>query len=448
MGGRRAVRRLVNESPETAVVQDMTAEGRGVVHVAGKRVFVAGAIRGERVTFRRVRSRRNYDEADLIEVHDPAPERVEPRCGYFGTCGGCSLQHLSQRSQLALKEAVLVENLRRIGFVTADRLVPPVSGPPWAYRRRARLAVRFVSGKGRVLVGFSERDSSHITDMWSCETVHPAVSALIRPLSELIGGLTLAQRIPQVEVAVADNATALVLRVLDEPSSEDLNRLRAFGDRHGVRLLLQRAGPDAIVPLDAGTDGGELWYELRDEGLRLTFGPTDFVQVNAAVNERMVALALALLQPREDDRVLDLFCGIGNFTLPLARRAAMVVGIEGVAAMVARADHNARCNHIGNVSFRVADLAAGEVALAWSGQHFDAVLLDPPRAGAAALMRPLAATGARRIVYVSCHPGSLARDAGVLVNEHGYRLSAAGILDMFPATAHVESIAVFERRGA
>lgn len=426
----------------------MTAEGHGIAHVAGKRVFVAGAIRGERVTFRRVRSRRNYDEAELIEVHDPAPERVEPRCGYFGTCGGCSLQHLSQQSQLGLKESVLVENLRRIGFVTADQLLSPVSAQPWGYRRRARLAVRFVSGKGRVLVGFSERDSSRITDMWSCETAHPAVSALIGPLSELIAGLTLAQRIPQVEVAVADNATVLVFRVLDEPSGEDLTHLRAFRDRHGVRLLLQRAGPDEIVPLDADSDGGELWYELRGESLRLTFGPTDFIQVNAAVNERMVALASDLLQLRQEDRVLDLFCGIGNFTLPLARRAAAVVGIEGVAAMVARAEHNARCNRIGNVSFRVADLAAEDAAVAWCGQHFDAVLLDPPRAGAATLMRPLAATGARRIVYVSCHPGSLARDAGVLVNELGYRLTAAGILDMFPATVHVESIAVFERRGA
>jgi 23S rRNA (uracil1939-C5)-methyltransferase len=445
MGGRRAIRRLVDELPETAAIRDMTVEGQGIAAIEGKRVFVNGAISAETVTFRRVRARRNYDEAELLEVEVPAPDRVTPRCSYFGTCGGCSLQHLSTPAQLHLKEAALVESLRRIGGVTPERILPPVSGPSWGYRRRARLAVRYVGGKGRVLVGFSERDSSWITDMHSCETVHPAVSALIAPLSDLIGTLTLAQRIPQVEAAVADNATALVFRVLDDPTAADLDALRSFRDRHGIRLLLQRAGPDQIVPLDARRDDGDLWYELPDDRLRMVFGPTDFIQVNAVVNQHMITLAAGLMQAEPSTRVLDLFCGIGNFTLPLAQRAGTVLGVEGAAAMVERARDNARRNEIGNVAFRVADLGSEAGASAWAGQNFDAVLLDPPRAGAAALMKPLVTTGARRIVYVSCHPGTLARDAGMLTSGLGYRLAAVGVLDMFPATSHVESIALFER---
>ena len=446
MGGRRAFKRLTNELPETAVVQDMNTDGQGVATVDGKRVFIAGAISGETVSFRRIRARRNYDEAELLAIGAASPDRVDPRCTYFGTCGGCSLQHLSPDAQARLKESVLLESLKRIGFVTPRRVMPAVTGSPWGYRRRARLAARHVDGKGRVLVGFSERDSSWIADMRSCETLHPAVSALLAPLSELIGSLSIARRIPQVEVAVADNATVLVFRVLDEPDAADLAALRRFRDRHGLRVLLQTAGPDQIHPLDPDVDGGELWYEMAGAGLRMNFGATDFIQVNADVNARMVDLALALLAPDSSTRVLDLYCGIGNFTLPLARRAGTVLGVEGEAAMVARARRNAEANGISNASFRAADLSVPGAASAWSGQSFDAVLLDPPRAGAAAMMAPVAASGARRVLYVSCHPGTLARDAGTLVNELGYELSAAGILDMFPATSHVESVALFERR--
>jgi 23S rRNA (uracil1939-C5)-methyltransferase len=446
MGGRRAVRRLSNELPETAVVQDATAEGQGIASINGKRVFIDGALSGETVTLRRVRARRNYDEAELIEVIEASPDRAVPRCVYFGTCGGCSLQHLSSAAQVRLKETVLLESLKRIGFVTPGRVMPAVTGPPWGYRRRARLAARCVPGKGRVLVGFSEKGSPRITDMRSCETLHPAVSALLSPLSELIGALSLAQRIPQIEVAVADNATVLVFRMLEDPTSRDLDGLRCFRARHGVRVLLQRAGPNQITPLDPESDGGDLWYELVGPGLRMTFGPTDFVQVNADVNRQMITLALDLLSPGPATRLLDLFCGIGNFTLPLARHAAHVLGLEGDAAMVGRARLNAGLNGIANAEFRVADLGAAGSSSAWAGQRFDAVLLDPPRAGAAAILRPLAETGAARLVYVSCHPGTLARDAGTLVSELGYQLTAAGILDMFPATSHVESVAVFERR--
>ncbi len=445
MGGRRAIRRLDSAPAETGIVLDDTTEGQGLVSVGGKRVFVSGALRGETVDFRRVRTRHNYDEAELLAVTTPSADRVAPRCAYFGVCGGCSLQHVSAEAQVTLKERVLLESLKRIGLVTPGRVLPAMIGEPWGYRRRARLAARFVPGKDRVLVGFSEKGSSRITDMRSCETLHPSVSALLIPLSELIGASSLARRIPQVEVAVADNATALVFRVLDDPSPADLESLRAFARRHGVRVLLQRSGPDALMPVVA-EDGDDLCYEIAGTGLRLSFGPADFIQVNAGVNGRLVALALELLQPQPGARMLDLYCGIGNFTLPLARHAAHVLGVEGEPAAVARARRNALLNGIANAEFAVADLAADAAAPVWAGRQFDAALLDPPRAGAAALLGPLSRTGVARILYVSCHPGTLARDAGTLVHELGFRLSAAGILDMFPATSHVESVALFERQ--
>lgn len=445
MGGRRAIRRIQQAAPEAAVVQDMTIEGRGLVTVDGKRVFIDGAITGESVGFRRLRRHRDYDEAELLGVDVPAAGRTAPRCRYFGSCGGCSLQHLTEAAQLALKERTLVESLRRIGAVQPARLLPAVSGPAWGYRRRARLSVRDVPAKGRVLVGFSERHGSRVTDMRSCEVLHPAVAALIEPLSTLIGGLSIRQRIPQVEVAVADNATVLVFRVLVAPSAADLALLQDFAGQHALRILLQPRGPDSLQTLEGSSDIGELWYTLADQGLRMHFAPTDFIQVNSSINQRMISLALELLAPDAGMRVLDLYCGIGNFSLPLARHAGEVLGVEGEAAMVGRARDNARLNAIGNARFTMTDLSQADAAHDWAAGSFDAVLLDPPRAGAAAVLAPVARTGARRVLYVSCHPGTLARDAGTLVQEHGYRLAAAGILDMFPSTSHVESVALFER---
>jgi len=445
MGGRRAVRALRNAQPETSLVQDMTPEGQGIVTVAGKRVFVDGAMTGELVSFRRVRARRNYDEAQLLAVAEPSADRVAPKCRYFGVCGGCALQHLSAEAQLRLKAAVLAENLRRIGRVEPARWLPPVSGPAWGYRRRARLSVREVSGKGRVLVGFSERNSGYVTDMLGCETLHPAVARLIEPLSHLIGDLSLKRQVPQVEAVVAGNATLLLLRVLAEPDGADLDRLRGFRDEHRVRVMLQRAGPDDLRGLDAAIDEGDLWYELPEQGLRMGFSPTDFIQVNQDVNRRMIGLAVELLGLERSMRTLDLYCGIGNFTLPMARQVSYVLGLEGDARAVARARANAHSNNVGNAEFRSADLAGTEAGAALAGERFDAVLLDPPRAGAAQMLGPISAAGASRVLYVSCHPGTLARDAGVLVHDLKYRLVAAGILDMFPATTHVESVALFER---
>ncbi|MBM4196182.1 MAG: 23S rRNA (uracil(1939)-C(5))-methyltransferase RlmD [Gammaproteobacteria bacterium] len=443
MGGRRAYKRLAAAAIETAAVADMTVEGQGIATASGKRIFVAGAITGETVSFRRTKARRNYDEAELVGVENGSVDRVAPICRYFGTCGGCSLQHVSSAGQLRLKERVLLENLRRIGGVEPRELLPPVASPERGYRRRARLALRMVEGKGRVLVGFSERDSSRITDMLSCETLHPRAAALIEPLSELVGSLSIAQRIPQVEVVVADNALSLLLRVLDPPGALDRERLAAFRERHDCRLLLQTAGPDSIAGLEPERDEGDLWYD--SDGLRLGFGPADFIQVNAAVNCKLVARVRQEMCGAPGRRLLDLYCGIGNFTLPLARNS-LVLGVEGEQRMVDIARRNAVFNGLGaSARFARADLSVAEAAEAWRGERFDAVLLDPPRAGAAAMLAAVAATGADRIVYVSCHPATLARDAGTFVKELGFELVRAGVFDMFPATAHVESLAVFDR---
>jgi 23S rRNA (uracil1939-C5)-methyltransferase len=436
--------KLAGKLPESAVIHDLTADGIGIATLEGKRVFVEGALPGETVTFLRRRRRRTYDDAQLLSIGQASSHRAEPRCRYFGRCGGCALQHLDPGSQLAHKDAQLRQTLRRLGQVEAGDYLPPVAGPAWGYRRRARLAVRDVPAKGRVLVGFRERTQPFVTDMLSCETLRPEAARLIAPLSELIGRLSIRARLPQVEVSVAENATVLVFRVLDEPTAADLAALREFRALHGLRVLMQRSGQQTPDPLVAGEDDDTLCYTLGDLDLRIGFGATDFVQVNDTMNRELIAAALRLLRLDRNDRVLDLFCGLGNFSLPIARHAAAVIGIEIDAGMVARATRNARENGIDNAAFHVANLALPDAPRPWQGT-FDAALLDPPRTGAAAVLAALAATGARRIVYISCHPGTLARDAGELVRTHGYRLSTAGVFDMFPQTSHVESIVLFER---
>lgn len=435
---------------EVAEVAALTLEGRGVLRPAGKRVLVPGALAGEEVAFHRRRRRRNYDEGVLIEVRRPSPDRVEPVCAYFGTCGGCSLQHLSGEAQLAMKQATLIDSLARIANLEPGEVLPAIRGAAWGYRRKARLGVRHVEKKGRVLVGFRESEKPWVADMLSCATVEPAISRLIEPLSALIGALTIRARLPQVEATVADNATALVLRVLDAPTPDDEHKLRQFAASHGVRIYLQPGSPDSAAELDQGEGSRpgseELYYGIPEFDLRLTFGPTDFIQVHAEVNRLMISRALALLAPARTDRVLDLFCGIGNFTLPLARRAGEVVGLEGASPAVSRGRRNALLADIGNASFVEADLSGAGAEGAWTRERFDLALLDPPRNGAAELLPALGKLAARRIVYVSCHPGTLARDAGLLVREHGYRLASAGVMDMFPHTSHVESMALFERR--
>ncbi len=431
--------------PEEGEVHGLNHEGAGVLH-DGKTAFVPGALPGERVRYQRRTRRRQHDEAELLQLLRAAPERVTPRCVHFGVCGGCALQHLDAGAQLALKQRELADALRRIGRSEPLRWLEPLRGPVWNYRRRARLGVKYVSRKGRVLVGFRERTGRYLADLRGCEILAPPVDRLIAPLAVLIGGLSVRAQLPQIEVAVAD-LTVLVMRVLATPTAADLARLAAFEHEHGCRILLQRGTLDSVVALDGGPPPA-LRYSLPDFGLAFEFRATDFVQINADVNRLLVGLAVEQMDSLHGARVLDLFCGVGNFTLPLATRAASVIGVEGDAALVERARHNAQRNGIGNVEFHVANLSEPAVmAESWAHDAFTHVLLDPPRAGAREVMPLVAKLATRRVVYVSCHPGSLARDVGLLVHEHGMRLLATGVIDMFPHTTHVESIAVLEPRG-
>jgi 23S rRNA (uracil1939-C5)-methyltransferase len=439
--------RAAQAAVETGVVADLTHDAEGVVRgseATGKTVFVAGALPGERISFRRVGFHRSHDEAQLVEVLEPSPQRVAPRCAHFGVCGGCALQHLDPAAQLATKQKELADNLARIGEVAPERWLPPLLGPVWNYRRRARLSSRYVGKKGRSLVGFREKQGKYVADVSRCEVLAEPVASLVGTLAELLTGMQRRESIPQVEVALSDGERVLVLRVLDPLPDSDLEALRSFEQRHGLRLLLQPGGLHTVQPLTPGPV--DLHYRLEAFDLRLDFGPTDFVQVNGAINQAMVARAIELLEVQPTDRVLDLYCGLGNFTLPLARRAASVVGVEGEAGLIERARANAARNGIGNATFHVADLSVEpDRGLPWVRGGYDKVLLDPPRAGAREVLSAVAHIAPRRVVYISCHTGSLARDLGILTRDHGYRLRAAGVLDMFPHTTHVESMAVLER---
>ena len=449
MSDRAAVRAVAGRGErETADVVGLTHEGEGIIR-AGKTVFVPGALPGETVSFERTRKHRQHDEGRLLEVLRPAAERVTPRCAHFGICGGCALQHLAPEAQLSLKEQELRDNLARVARVECRTWLPPLRGPEWGYRRRARLGAKYVPKKAKVVVGFRERLAPYVADVQRCEVLAAPVGALVQPLAELLGELDIRQQLPQIEVAVADNATALVLRVLQQPSERDLEKLRAFAARHALRLFLQSGGLDSIEELAvaAGAEAVPLNYALPAFDLTLEFAPTDFVQVNGPVNQALVTRALELLRPNAQSRVLDLYCGLGNFTLALARCAGHVVGVEGAAGLVERARHNARRNGLSNLEFHVGDLGKlTEQQSGWLRGPYTHVLIDPPRVGAAPeMLAAIAALAPERVLYVSCHPGSLARDVAVLAHEHGFILESAGVVDMFPHTAHVESMALLVR---
>jgi len=426
-----------------ALIESLDREGRGVAHVDGKTIFVDGAITGEDVEYSSYRKKPAWEAAQILRIEKAASARVAPRCAFFGTCGGCSMQHVEDRAQVAAKQRVLEDALWHLGRVRPETMLRPLHGLAWGYRHRARMSVRWVEKKGGSLVGFRERRSSYVTEMTSCEVLPPNVSALIRPLRTLIDSLDLQGRIPQIEVAVGDALTVLVLRVLEAVGVEDRERLKRFAEDHGVQLWLQPEGPDsarAFWPLEAPG----LYYTLPEYALRIAFGPTDFTQVNHAVNRLLVGRALSLLDPRPGERIADFFCGLGNFTLPIASRGAEVLGVEGSAGLLARAQENARANGLADrCRFAVADLFD---AAACAGLPACAkALLDPPREGAIELVKSFAAKPPSRIVYVACDPATLARDSAVLVHAQGYRLAAAGVINMFPHTSHVESIALFER---
>jgi 23S rRNA (uracil1939-C5)-methyltransferase len=426
-----------------AFIEDLSHDGRGVARIEGKTVFVADALPGERVFARLQRKHRHFDEASTEEILGASPDRVAPRCRHFGTCGGCALQHLAPAAQIVAKQNVLAQNFARIGHVEPARWLAPLTAEVWGYRRRARLSVKHVPKKGRTLVGFRERDARFVADLVHCDVLDPALGEKLDALGALLNDMQGAASIPQIEFSAGDDARVLVFRHLEPLSDPDLAKLAEFGREHGFAILLQPGGTDSVHALQPGDV--ELHYALPAYDLKLAFAPLDFVQVNARINQKMIAHALDLLQPGPDDRVLDLFCGLGNFSLQVARHAGRVCGVEGDTGLVERACTNAATNGIGNAEFHVGDLAGEVRGSSWARQDWDMMLLDPPRSGAEELLRQLPGKSVRRVVYVSCHPASLARDADALVRTHGFKLQAAGVMDMFPHTAHVESIALFER---
>lgn len=431
-----------------ATITGFSHEGRGVAHHEEKVVFVDGALMGEHVKVKLTKTHRRFDEGEVIDVLVASPDRVEPKCPHFGLCGGCSLQHMRDSAQIHAKQGVLMDNLRQLGKVEPESVLPPLTGPLWGYRRRARLGVKWVAKKGKVLVGFRERGSPYLAELTRCEVLDPNVGGRLEELAGLIAGMEAKDRIPQIEVAVGDNVTALVFRHMDPLSAHDRDRLLDYAKSTGLHVFLQPAGPDSVHRL--WPEEGELYYAHPKHDVRIDFLPVDFTQVNGKLNRDMVDLALDLLDVQPDERVLDLFAGLGNFTLPIARRAAEVVGVEGDEPMVRRGEESALSNGITNTRHFVGNLFEPDPKQPWmqAGLQggYDKILIDPPRAGAMEIMPFLAKMKPRRIVYVSCNPATLARDAGILVNEHRYRMVSAGVMDMFPHTAHVESIAVFEPR--
>jgi len=432
-------------SPRTARIESLEHEGRGVTHVDGKTIFVDGALTGELVEYASYRKKPSYELAQTVQVIEASSQRVMPRCRWFGICGGCSMQHLDAPAQAAVKQRVLEDALWHIARVRAGALFPAIHGTPWGYRFRARVSVRLVPKKGGVLVGFHERRSSYVADMTSCEVLPPHVSALLPRLRGLVAAMSRPDRMPQIEVALGDASTALVLRHLETLTDADYALLREFAVQHGVDWWLQAAGPDSVVPLEAAS-AGRLWYELPEFGIRMRFRPTEFTQVNFGINRMLIRRAMMLLDPSPGERIADMFCGLGNFTLPVARLGASVVGVEGSRALTARAEENARENGLAeSTEFCVANLFEMTNDRLRALGRLDKMLIDPPREGAIELVKSLDEHAPSRIVYVSCNPATLARDAAVLVHEKGYVLRGAGVANMFPQTSHVESIALFER---
>ncbi len=425
-----------------ASIESLDRDGRGVAHCEGKAIFIEGALPGESVEYAPYVRKPSYELATARRILRASAARTPPRCPHFGVCGGCAMQHVDPVTQVAAKQRVLEDALWHIGKVRAEEILAAIHGLPWGYRHRARLSARYVAKKGGALVGFRERRSSFVTDMRSCEVLPRDVSALIAPLRALIARLTVRERIPQVEVAVGEAATVLVLRILEPPGAADEAALHGFAGAHGVQLWLQPAGPDSARPFHP-VDVPPLYYSLPEFGVRIYFGPIDFTQVNPAVNALLVRRAIGLLDPHPGERILDLFCGLGNFTLPIAARGGEVVGVEGAEGLVERARSNAAANGLA-AQFVVTNLFDPSACAALP--RCDKMLVDPPREGAVELLKSLGADAPTRIVYVSCDPATLARDAGLLASVKGYRLAAAGVINMFPHTSHVESLALFERR--
>lgn len=429
-----------------ANIIDLTLDGKGVADSTGKVAFVPFTIPGERVRYQSKKKKKSFDEAELIEVVHPSSKRIEPRCKYFTICGGCTSQHIRSDAQIDFKQHAVLETMRRLGCVTPREVYPPAVHKVWGYRRRARLAVKYVAKKGRALVGFRERSAPYVADMWSCEVLHPGIATLIEPLSHLISSLSIRDKVPQIECSVAENVTALVFRILDVLSEDDLNKLRQFEEDKNIRVYLQTKGLDTVAPLSSEHNKEALSYSLFPFGVKLEFLPVDFIQVHHEMNQKMVSQAVNWLELQPQDQVLDLFCGLGNFSLPIATRVQKVLGIEGDQGLVDRARHNAHINQIINAEFTHADLFKVDLTCDWLDMPWDAVVIDPPRAGAKEVIECLDKILPAKLLYVSCHPATLARDANILVNQLGYELKRLNVLDMFPQTGHVETMALFIKK--
>ena len=432
-----------------ATIERITHEGRGVARIDGKTVFVDGALPDEKITFQYTALHASYDEAIAVEILEPHPARATPRCSYVNTCAGCSLQHMEPDEQLRLKQNVLSEQLQHFGGqLSPQRWLSPITSEAFGYRRKARFSVRYVEKKQTVLVGFRENNGRYVADMQDCVVLDPQLAKLIPLFRELIMQLDAKRAIPQIEVALGLESPAVVIRHLELLSEHDKSLLEVFAKTHAIDCYLQAEGVNSIVKFYPNDQNERLSYALSDFNLNLRFHPIDFVQVNAGVNRQLVNKVIELLELTDQCRVLDLFCGLGNFTLPMATRCAHVTGVEGDVGMVDRGYENAAYNQIKNADFYACNLA-DDISIintqAWAQESYDKVLIDPPRTGAAGLMPWLIAKKPQRIVYVSCNPATLARDAGLLMASGLYRFSAAGILDMFTHTTHVESIAVFDR---
>lgn len=429
-------------------IESLDQEGRGIAHADGKVIFIEGALTGEIVSYASYRKKPSFELAQMTAIHRAASIRVQPKCVHFGVCGGCSMQHLDARVQVAVKQRILEDSLARIGRVKPETILPAIYGKSWGYRERARISVKHVIKKNKTLVGFHEKRSSFVADMQNCEILAPKIAALITPLANLIDGLSIRDKLPQIEVAVGEHVDVLVLRVMALLSASDEAALRAFADLHRIQFWLQTKGPETIAPFYP-LDAPALSYSLPEFGVTMPFAPGEFTQVNSELNRVMISRAIRLLAPQPTERIADFFCGLGNFTLPIARSGAKVLGIEGSDALVRRAAQNAEYNDLsGNTEFKASNLfEMDEAALAGLGK-FDKWLIDPPRDGAMELVKSITPDIApARIVYVSCNPATLARDAAELT-QRGYALKSAGVMNMFPQTSHVESIAVFELESA
>lgn len=446
--GRRQRRKPLPEGTFTARIEALGHDGRGIARLDGKTTFIANALPGETVEFRYTWRRGKFDEGVAETISQPAADRTPPPCAHADLCGGCSLQHMHPEAQIRMKQQVLAEQLNHFGGLTPRTWLEPLLGPRTGYRTKARLGARYVDARETAFVGFREKRSNFLADLKGCEVLIPEVGHAFMDLRALLNSLESRRRIPQIEVAAGEDAIALVFRHMDPLSAADQQRLIDFCVARGWHCYLQPGNESTVhrvAPPEDTAQPTRLHYRHPDADLRMAFHPNDFTQVNHDINQRMVPLALDLLDIQPDHRVLDLFCGLGNFTLPLARRAREVVGVELSETMVARGYENARANGLDNVAFHAWDLSQDVSGQAWADSRFDRVLIDPPRSGALEMVRLMPHFGASKLVYVSCNPATLARDAGEL-RTLGYDLVSAGVMDMFPHTTHVESIALFERR--